>query len=332
MKLDDTFFNTEYAVNASLSRLFGYNEAKSGNQYATKGSIVVTGQHKVLRASKALANDLIGKSSRKHRLQQHGVKVVASSAASRAAAGSRSDLSVRKVKQRISSMILTYVKTVPQLRTMQFVTVTFPANTADDVAEKCFNSSMTAAKADGTICSYLRVSERQANGTVHYHMLVPHAVNVCRLNLLFKRTLHDYFSKGLLACNWSAIANYNGVDLAKDRYTRKVVNFASRERFKTLTSYITKYITKGNFDSFKRGWSCSRDWSNLVLSVKLTLAQVRQHWRSFVKGCKKIIRTDFGRLVFGDFTSCEIILTHLRTVNCQIIELFGSGLRFASWP
>jgi hypothetical protein len=64
--------------------------------------------------------------------------------------------------------------------------------------------------------------------------------------------------------------NYNGVDIAKNRKTRKVTNFAQKKSTKTLVNYLTKYITKNNGKFTHLAWHSSRDYSNLITSIRLT--------------------------------------------------------------
>lgn len=63
---------------------------------------------------------------------------------------------------------------------------------------------------------------------------------------------------------------YNGVDIAKNRKTRRVTNFAQSKNRRKLTSYITKYITKNNSEFTHLAWHCSRDYSNLIIGIRFS--------------------------------------------------------------
>ena len=67
---------------------------------------------------------------------------------------------------------------------------------------------------------------------------------------------------------------YNGVDIAKDRKTRRVINFAKQNKQKALTNYLTKYVTKNNEAFTHLAWHSSREYSNLIISVRFTQKEI----------------------------------------------------------
>jgi hypothetical protein len=68
--------------------------------------------------------------------------------------------------------------------------------------------------------------------------------------------------------------NYNGVDIAKDRKTKKVVNFALKNKSRALINYLIKYVTKNDGNFSHLAYHCSRDYSNLVTGFRLTDAEL----------------------------------------------------------
>jgi hypothetical protein len=72
----------------------------------------------------------------------------------------------------------------------------------------------------------------------------------------------------------SQAKNYNGVDIAKNRKTGRVTNFAKQKSEKSLSNYLVKYVTKndGLFD--RLAWHSSRGYSNLIIAVRLTRSEL----------------------------------------------------------
>jgi hypothetical protein len=80
--------------------------------------------------------------------------------------------------------------------------------------------------------------------------------------------------------------NYNGVDICKDRKTRRVTNFAKQNKQKSLTNYLTKYVTKNNESFSHLAWHSSRGYSNLILSVRFTNEEYS------ISNCGKLLMTE----------------------------------------
>jgi hypothetical protein len=159
---------------------------------------------------------------------------------------------------------------------MNFVTITFRAGTSEDHCYQLLNTWLTSLRQEKKLLSYLWIAERQKNGTIHFHMLVPHYLNIVFANRKMMQSICGLVRKGIIS-DWplAAAKRYNGVDLAKDRKTKKVVNFAEPHRQKSLQRYITKYVSKNDESFTRQPWHCSRDWAALVKGVTLTREQLR---------------------------------------------------------
>jgi hypothetical protein len=158
-------------------------------------------------------------------------------------------------------------------RVLFFWTVTFPGGTPDDTCYRLFNTWLTTLRQKKMLRSYLWIAERQPKktNTIHFHLLIPHYMGVQRANNFMKQTICGLIRKGELT-NWNlhAAKRYNGVDIAKDRTTKRVVNFLAPGKNRSLARYLTKYVTKNDTTMYRLPWHCSRDWSAMIVGVALT--------------------------------------------------------------
>lgn len=160
---------------------------------------------------------------------------------------------------------------------LHFFTVTFPAGIIDvKTAKRYLNIWLTKLRTDEKIFMYLWVMEYQKNGTAHFHLLIPGYLNVRYANRLMKETLMNAVKKREIKWTLQAAEKYNGVDIQKNKYTRKVTNFASEKEGAVLAKYVSKYITKNNAPSEYQRWHCSREWSGMCTGVALTEKEAKK--------------------------------------------------------
>lgn len=173
-------------------------------------------------------------------------------------------------KKQVWHRLFQFINQQKGMKELYFWTVTFPQGTEDDTCFICFNKWLTRLRTLNMLKSYLWVTERQANGTLHYHIAIPHRMDVKKANRFMRACLLTCIDEGLI--NWSKFQaiNYNGVDISKHRTTKRVTNFAKGSNQKSLVRYITKYATKNNEEFTHFAWHCSRDFSNLIISVHCT--------------------------------------------------------------
>ena len=172
-------------------------------------------------------------------------------------------LNKKKVRQKIEA----FSNLEQSKKTLYFWTVTFPALTTDNECFKYFNNWLTKLRKDNILHSYLWISERQEIGTLHFHILINERISVVQANKYMKETLINVYKKD--STHWKGYnpERYNGIDIAKNRITRKITNFADKGGKKSLKKYLTKYVTK-NETSFNRlVWHCSRDISALFTHI-----------------------------------------------------------------
>jgi hypothetical protein len=183
----------------------------------------------------------------------------------------------------IRDRIKAYINQQRGEKHLYFVTVTFPPCVTDDLAYKFFNQWLTVVRTTNRVKSYLWVAERQAIGTLHFHIAIPHRVYVPHVNKAMQIILSNAVRKQQLNWNLNAAKKYNGIDLAKNRKTKRITNFAIKKSGKSLESYLTKYITKNNTKFTHYCWHCSRDFSSLVLKISFTDTELlRTGWEQYL--------------------------------------------------
>jgi hypothetical protein len=173
-----------------------------------------------------------------------------------------------EIRQRIFAMITSQR---PDRRELYFWTVTFPVQTKDEIIYQLYNTWLTTLRQKKWLKDYLWVAERQLNGTLHFHICIPHKLSVVAANRAMAGILANASRKGLIDYSVYQCKRYNGVDIAKNRKEKKVTNFALGKKGKrALTTYITKYITKNNGSFSHLAWHNSRGFSQLFTGVTFT--------------------------------------------------------------
>lgn len=174
-----------------------------------------------------------------------------------------------EIRQRIYAMIAGQPSNRKEL---YFWTITFPLKTADQTIYKLFNTWLTKLRQKKMLQNYLWVAERQQNGTLHFHMCVPHRMNAKIANREMMICLCTASKAKQIDYSIHACKRYNGVDIAKNRKEKKVTNFALGKRGRrALTNYITKYITKNQGTFTHLAWHNSRGFSCLFTGVTFTV-------------------------------------------------------------
>jgi len=212
-------------------------------------------------------------------------------------------------KTQVSHRIRNFVNQMTSERKLYFWTITFPAGTSDDTAFICFNKWLTRVRKELNLNSYLWITERQdgkkledqsktATQTIHFHIAIHQRMCVQKANRYMRACLFTCIDKGEIEYSRQQAKSYNGVDIAKDRKTKRVINFAKNDKQKALTNYLTKYLSKSNQSFQHLAWHCSRDYSNLITSIRITMDE-------FIK------------------TTYETLLPIKPTINSEWFEFYG---------
>ena len=140
-------------------------------------------------------------------------------------------------KQLVKSKMESWARVVKPKSFFAFYSISFPCGFKDTDAMKVLNIWLTRIRKFKKCVNYIWVSERQKNGTVHYHVLIDKFLNIRLLNHYAAKSIDNVMkSNGLNGMNWN-YKKYNGVDV------QRVMNL------KGLKKYMTKYVTK-SYESF----------------------------------------------------------------------------------
>lgn len=172
----------------------------------------------------------------------------------------------KQVRQRI--LLYHYANTTQPKS--YFWTITFPKTFPDLLAHKAFNIWLTRLRKEIGLSKYIWVSERQKNGTIHFHTIINQYLNVIKANSWMRASITNYIVTERLPIDLNTVREYNGVDIAKDRTTKRVINFGKKSKLNQLKKYLTKYITKNNSTFENLAWHCSRHYSNLFTTIRTT--------------------------------------------------------------
>lgn len=167
--------------------------------------------------------------------------------------------------------------------------------------------------------NYLWVAERQQNGTIHFHIAIPHRMPIKKANAMMRGTLINAARKNEIPCNVHALRRYNGVDIAKNRKTKKVTNFALRKGSKSLANYLTKYVTKNDGSFPHLAWHNSRGYSGIFLGVTFTTSEfLKMGFHHFIDRAKQFSQEHFVFVPWNATGPPKKIIDHLYQLNSWI--------------
>jgi hypothetical protein len=266
--------------------------------------------------------------------------------------------SYRVDKVKVPHRIYAYLNTQKGRKQLYFWTVTFPAGATDNACYKAFNTWLTTLRQHNMLKDYLWIAERQTGDrlkdktkepthTIHFHIAIPHFLNVNKANAMMRGILKGYAKKGDMPgaiCDprtkttyyKPCISRYNGVDIAKHRTTRKPINFAIKKGARSLASYLTKYVTKndagvpdenGNIavPGFTHlAWHCSRGFSRLFTGIACSLAEFRRSGFGFFLNRTRVFKMEFATFVPWLFGPPPLLMQHLYELNSEIQNLFDN--------
>src|SRR5574337_213247 len=227
-------------------------------------------------------------------------------------------------KKQVWHRLFQFINQQKGMKELYFWTVTFPQGTEDDTCFICFNKWLTRLRTMNMLKSYLWVTERQTNGTLHYHIAIPHKMDVKKANRFMRACLLTCIDEGLI--NWPKFQaiNYNGVDISKHRTTKRVTNFAKGSNEKSLIRYITKYATKNNEEFTHFAWHCSRDFSNLIISVRCTNKELdNTNFSQYVDTSKPLIG-EFFTFLRWQKKPPPLVEQYFSTINNKILTIINN--------
>jgi len=165
-------------------------------------------------------------------------------------------------------------------RFIAFYSVSFPEGTTDDQAFECWNLWLTRLRKTYNLLNYIWVTERQKNGTIHYHMLTNNYMPILQINRAMAIIINNRVLENKMHWGGSSLDRYNGVDVdsifnsKRHKKTGKSLNPTQVRQW--ITNYITKYVTK-NTEKFSRlCWHCSRSVSILFTATLYMIQEARK--------------------------------------------------------
>ena len=152
-----------------------------------------------------------------------------------------------------------------------FYSVSFPFNTSDDQAFICWNYWLTLLRKEYNLTNYIWVSERQKNGTLHYHMLTNNYMPILQINRGMAIIINNQVLEGRMEWLSSSLDRYNGVDVDSifnsKRHIKTGKNLNPSEIRNWISLYVTKYVTKNTAEFTHLCWHCSRSVSMLFTTL-----------------------------------------------------------------
>jgi len=239
-------------------------------------------------------------------------------------------------KKEVSHRIRNMVNQMKGEKKLYFWTITFPDNTTDDTAFILFNKWLTRCRRDLKLKSYIWVAERQdgkrlkdkskaATNTIHFHIAIHQRMCVKKANKFMRACLFTCIDNKEIIYTREAAKNYNGVDIAKDRKTRKVINFALKNKGKSLSHYLTKYVTKNDSEFKHLAYHCSRDYSNLILNFRLTDAELDGIYLDEYLDTKEPFVNEWITFYRWKKQPPDIVCKYLAFVNQVVINLVNKN-------
>lgn len=237
-------------------------------------------------------------------------------------------------KKQVTHRILNYVNQMKGEKMLYMWTVTFHAGTSDDIAYKLWNKWLTRLRKENLIKEYLWVAERQKGdrlqdkskkptNTLHFHMAINHRMDIKKANRYMRACIMTCIDSNEITYSRENAKNYNGVDIAKNQKTRRVTNFAKKKNQKTLSQYLSKYVSKSTDTFTHLAWHNSRGYSNLIISIALTPAEFFGSTLRDLVDVEKGLEGQYFVFFRWKGEPPKKLLDYLAGCNQKIMELLG---------
>lgn len=134
---------------------------------------------------------------------------------------------------------------------LAFYSISFPMGFPDELGYQCLNTVLTRLREKCGLKSYLRITERQKNRTIHFHLLTNNYMYIRTVNYFMAKAIETQVDNNHLDVNFD-VTKYNGVDVRHVNNNRKALNI-----------YLTKYVSKNSIVFHRLPYHSSRDISEL---------------------------------------------------------------------
>jgi hypothetical protein len=210
-----------------------------------------------------------------------------------------SDRSKRKIRKKLTCFARCYKK-------LSFVTLTFLNQVSDEVAVDTLRKFIDNVKKRSKDFQYLWVAERQTKNSefpdnVHFHLVT-----------------NKYWDIEKWWNYWIDLQKKNGILPRSEDFKPSSafdVKQISSNNIRTISSYITKYITKNKAEFKCQVWNCSRKVSHLYTDFYTTIKFIENFEK--LKAIKKIMS-------YKDHSDNEMVRVHYIDLNNKTIELYRS--------
>lgn len=207
---------------------------------------------------------------------------------------------------------------------LTFVTLTLPSkqrHTDNEIKRKCLNFFIIASQRSGIFDHYFWRAEKQANGNIHFHLLVDR-----------------FIPMEILQKCWCKAVNVLGyVDEYQIKFGEKLppcTHIAEIPTNQNIIDYVVKYVGKNESDQKVEGriWGMSDQLRNLLAPCKIVDNSTMSQINKFVKDdCKNVyqdenctvVRIDFCDRQKYEMTFRSIILDEFFKANCSYLYFNG---------
>lgn len=239
-------------------------------------------------------------------------------------------------KKEVTHRIRGFLNQMKGEKMLYFWTITFPESTTDDTAYILLNKWLTRLRQEKMLKEYLWIAERQTGerlkdqskkptNTIHFHMVINQKMNVQKANKFMRASIMHSINQGEIKYSRQDAMRYNGVDIAKDRKTRKVINFAKQKKEKSLSNYLSKYVSKNDGSFQHLAWHSSRGYSNLITAVRFTWKEYTSSNTANLLDHDSVITSEYYTFRRWKGSPPKDLLTYLGLINNHIQEKFSKS-------
>lgn len=223
-------------------------------------------------------------------------------------------------KSKVRGRAIAFTRLKKSKKNLYFYTISFPEHLPDNQCFEVFNICLTRLRKEKMIEDYLWITERQKNGTLHFHILTNDLFSVYQMNKFVRKSLINKCLRKEFVYNLEVLKKYNGVDIAKNRTTKKVINLAKQKDNKLIVSYLTKYITKNNELFTRLPFHSSHSISKLTNKYLIDAYESEMIWQQYQQQNlnPKKFESDFVNLYFFSNDIDQNIFKDLDLLNESI--------------
>lgn len=208
-----------------------------------------------------------------------------------------------------------------------FYSISFPEHFEDNIAFVAFNYWLTCLRKNYNLINYVWVTERQKNGTIHFHMLTNNYMHYKSINDEMGTIINNLVSKGAASWGNSSKEKYNGVDgdaiFNSKRHKKTGAELNQSQIRAWISRYITKYISKNDSQFTRACWHCSHTISQLFTNEVLTESEFQEIASYLPRDKKKYSKfeSDYCTTYVFLFTPNQRILINIIQLNNLIYSM-----------